>query len=362
MNIIFRVDASEQIGTGHVMRCLTLAKQLQVITDHVQLTFICRELKGNLISYIQHQKDIQVEKLNAIELSTHQSEYDWYRENWQRDFREVFERLGERSIDLLVVDHYGLDANWERMIKRDVKHLMVIDDLADRRHDCNILLDQNIQDTPERYKGLVPESCKQLLGTDYLLLREEFIEIVDEIEIRKGNIKNILVFFGGSDPQHLTLKTVEILQKISFQDCHIHVVVGTSNPERTQIKKKCREREGYVYYCQIDYMAQLMKQADLAIGAGGATTWERIFLGLPSLTVVTADNQLELTKSVEKEGLTISLGSHPHTIEITLKKTLENLRKHPRIIQEMSQNSLRFIDKERARTYPVRAVIMEALK
>ncbi|MBO0995704.1 UDP-2,4-diacetamido-2,4,6-trideoxy-beta-L-altropyranose hydrolase [Bacillus sp. SD088] len=361
MNIIFRVDASEQIGTGHMMRCLTLAKQLQAISDHVQITFICRELSGNLISYIQDQ-DIQVEKLSSIDLSIHQSEYDWYRENWQRDFSEVFERLGARSIDLLIVDHYGLDANWERMIKRYVKHLMVIDDLADRRHDCNILLDQNIQNYPGRYKELVPASCKQLLGTDYLLLRDEFIEMANNIQIRKGDIKNILVFFGGSDPQYLTFKTVDILQKISFQNCHIHVVVGMSNPERTQIKKKCREREGYVYYCQIDYMAQLMKQADLAIGAGGATTWERIFLGLPSLTVVTADNQLELTKNIEKEGLTISLGSHPHTIEITLKKTLENLRKHPHIIQEMSKKSLRFMDKERVRTYPVRAAILEALK
>ncbi|GIN74768.1 UDP-2,4-diacetamido-2,4,6-trideoxy-beta-L-altropy ranose hydrolase [Bacillus sp. J14TS2] len=361
MNIIFRVDASEQIGTGHVMRCLTLAKQLQAISDHVQITFICRELSGNLISYIQDQ-DIQVEKLSSIDLSTHQSEYDWYRENWPRDFSEVFERLGSRSIDLLIVDHYGLDTNWEQRMKKNVKHLMVIDDLADRRHDCDILLDQNIQNHPGRYKGLVSESCKQLLGTDYLLLREEFIEMANNIQIRKGDIKNILVFFGGSDPQHLTLKTVDILQKISFQNCHIHVVVGSSNPQRNQIKKKCSEEEGYVYYCQIDYMAQLMKQADLAIGAGGATTWERIFLGLPSLTAVTADNQLELTKNIEREGLTISLGNHPHTIEITLKKTLENLRKHPHIIQEMSKKSLRFMDKERVRTYPVRAAILEALK
>lgn len=193
MNIIFRVDASEQIGTGHVMRCLTLAKQLQAISDHVRITFICRELSGNLISYIQDQ-DIQVEKLSSIDLSIHQSEYDWYRENWQRDFSEVFERLGTRSIDLLIVDHYGLDANWEQMIKRYVKHLMVIDDLADRRHDCNILLDQNIQNHPGRYKGLVPESCKQLLGTDYLLLREEFIEMANNIQIRKGEIKNFHLF------------------------------------------------------------------------------------------------------------------------------------------------------------------------
>lgn len=361
MNIIFRVDASEQIGTGHVMRCITLAQQLQAIPDHVQITFICRELKGNLISYIQHQ-DMQVEKLTSIKLSTHESEYAWYQENWQRDVSEVSEKLGGQSIDLLVVDHYGLEVNWERMMKKHVKRLMVIDDLADRSHDCDLLLDQNIQADPERYKGLVPDRCKQLLGTDYLLLREEFIKLADKVQIRKGDIKNILVFFGGSDPRHLTLKTLDILQKIPFQDCYIHVVVGSSNPQKSQIKRKCREREEYLYYCQIDYIAQLMNQADLAIGAGGATTWERIFLGIPSLTVVTADNQLELTKIIEKEGLTICLGSHPNTIEITLKKALENLCKQPHIIQEMSKKSLQFLDKDRIRSYPVRKAIMEVLK
>ncbi|MCJ7841376.1 UDP-2,4-diacetamido-2,4,6-trideoxy-beta-L-altropyranose hydrolase [Lederbergia sp. NSJ-179] len=361
MNIIFRVDASEQIGTGHVMRCLTLAKQLGLTIQDAQVTFICRELQGHFIQYIQQQQ-IRVLKLGPIAFLEHENEYEWYRENWQKDAYESLSILQDQTIDLLVVDHYGLDDKWEKRMRKKGNRLMVIDDLADRKHDCDLLLDQNIQANPFRYQGLVPESCHLLLGTDYLLLREEFLQMADKIRVREGEIKDLLVFFGGSDPKHLTLKTVEILQELSFLDANIHVVVGSSHPDKEQIARRCRNREGYFYYCQIDYMAKLMDQADLAIGAGGTTTWERLYLGLPALTVVTADNQVELTKNIEKGGMTISLGSNSSTLEITLKKTLENLQRNPHLIREMSKRSLRCIDKERLRSYPVVTAITEVLK
>jgi UDP-2,4-diacetamido-2,4,6-trideoxy-beta-L-altropyranose hydrolase len=306
MIIVFRVDASEQIGTGHVMRCLTLADALH--DEGVCILFICRALPGNLHSQIE-KRGYQVESLRFLgELSKNV--------DWQKDADSTKQILQKREshpnhqIDWLIVDHYELDKKWEREFRDTVQNIMVIDDLANRNHDCDLLLDQNYYKNYEhRYDSLVHETCQKLLGPEYILLREEFVEAGKELEKRDGIVKRLLIFFGGSDPTNETMKALHAIKKLNSEgtqidDIHIDVVVGQANPNREVIREICEAMPGLHYHCQIDYMAQLMAKADLSIGAGGVTMWERCYLGLPSVTIVVAENQMESTKAVaEREAI-----------------------------------------------------------
>ncbi|MDQ0221215.1 UDP-2,4-diacetamido-2,4,6-trideoxy-beta-L-altropyranose hydrolase [Peribacillus cavernae] len=313
MNVVIRTDASLEIGTGHVMRCLTLAKQL--IREGVEVSFICRSFPGNSISFIQDQ-GFHVHTLPSL---VNQNHWQWMRNFWNQDAQEtklIIKSLNKKT-DLLIIDHYELDAKWESELRSGVEHIMVIDDLADRPHDCDLLLDQNYYfDMQNRYKGLIPDQCIQLLGPDYVLLRDEFLSIDVEKIDRDSNVNNILVFFGGTDPTGETLKTLQAVKDLSCSDIEYTVVVGVANPQKEQIEQICDQISNVTFYCQVNNMAELMVKADLAVGAGGTTSWERCFLALPSITVIVANNQTELSEAVAEKGAMYCLGT---STEVTAK-------------------------------------------
>ncbi|WP_205419951.1 UDP-2,4-diacetamido-2,4,6-trideoxy-beta-L-altropyranose hydrolase [Aeribacillus pallidus] len=364
MNVIFRTDSSVTIGTGHVMRCLTLANQLkkQVNAD---VSFICRDLEGNLIHFIK-DNGFRVLVLPKIQINKvdHLAIFQWYEKNWKQDVYEtqfLFKKYNF-SIDLLVVDHYGLDSKWESKIKPFSKKIMVIDDLANRKHVCDFLLDQNwYLNYQERYKNLVPPECKQLLGPNYVLLREEFIEASRQKRIRDGKIHNILVFFGGTDPTNETIKTLNALALLE-NNIKVNVVVGSSNKRKHEIREYCDRYLNFFFHCQVSNMASLMNEADLAIGAGGTTTWERCYLGLPSITIIVADNQIELTDSVSKFGATINLGCSHEVTSDQIFEAVKDLIEHPKKVQLLSERASKLVNHKIVNTYPVVKVIMEELK
>lgn len=298
MNVIIRTDASVQIGSGHVMRCLTVAKKLCSEGCHVK--FWMEPLEGDLIDFV---------------------------------VSEGFENITEaRYADLYIVDHYGLNIEWERMIRIYAKKLVVIDDLA-RNHDCDLLLDQNVVPNYEtRYDGLVPAHCVKLLGPKYLIMRDEFIEARQQLKKRNGGIKSLLVFMGGTDPTNETMKVLKALEYFTFE--HVDVVVGNSNPVKEKVREICLAK-GYHYHCQIDYMASLMQQADFTIGAGGATMWERCYVGLPSSATIVADNQIVTTEYAASLGVVKNLGWHEKVTVETYKNLLTNLT-----IEGMSEKGL----------------------
>ena len=267
MNIVFRVDSSFDIGTGHVMRCLTLAEQLK--KRHASVTFISRALPGNIISIIK-EKGYQVIELSSDSDFNNTSFYDYYKKNWLEDARETLEyiRNNINTIDLLVLDHYGLDYKWESVLYPDVNKFMVIDDLANREHKCDILLDQNFYlGFKDRYSSLVPEKCRLLLGPQYVLLREEFITLADSMKERNGQINRILVFFGGTDPTHETEKALSSLTKFG-EKFQVDVIVGATNPNKNNIQAFCENHNNFYFYTQVSNISEFMNQADLAIGAG----------------------------------------------------------------------------------------------
>lgn len=325
--IVFRVDSSSQIGSGHLMRCLTLANQLK---DRYEIVFISRDLEGNLNELV-HKNGVE---LICLSRATSGGDLKGYEQGLtvtqEVDAEETKSIVKNYKVKVLIVDSYAIDEKWESFIRPYVEKIMVIDDLANRKHDCDILLDQNYYENMEtRYDGLVPSHCKLLLGPQYALLREEFYEAGKNIRQRNGSINNILVFFGGSDLTNETMKALRAIEKLPFQNIIINVIVGGSNPHKQIIKDFCSQHINMKYHCQIDYIAKLMNEADLAIGAGGATTWERCFLGLPTIVVAIAENQIVGTEYCHRQKIISYIGKKENITVDLLHENLDGLLNNP---------------------------------
>jgi len=330
MNIIFRTDASVNIGTGHVMRCLALAEELrQKGTD---INFICREEAGNLISYIEN-REYNVDQLpREIDIETD-----------RRLTKKILSKY-EGKPDWLIIDHYHIDISWEYPLKKYAKRLMVIDDLANREHDCDLLLDQNYNKNENRYNGFVPEDCIQLLGPKYAILRPQFLKARENLRERDGGVTRILVFMGGSDPQNVTSKVLRAIHMLERSDIAVNVVVGNLSPYHDEVKTLASKVSNINCHHNIDNMAALMLSADLCIGAGGTATWERCCVGLPTITLILAENQKDISESLAKEGALINLGWYHNVTENNIKEKIEGLIDNPQKMVSMSDKSRRLVD------------------
>jgi UDP-2,4-diacetamido-2,4,6-trideoxy-beta-L-altropyranose hydrolase len=310
MKIVFRVDASVRMGVGHFMRCLTLAEALR--ERGAQLRFICREHAGNLIKLLQ-QKAIPVTALPgpAINDTTSGEDYvAWLGVTQVEDVEQTIEALGGEQPDWLIVDHYGLDVEWEQRLRPHVSKLMVIDDLADRAHCCDLLLDQNWfgDDTPTRYRNLVPPHCKCYLGPEYALLKPEYAQLRASMPPRNGTVRRVLVFLGGSDPTNQTSKVLTALMQPCLAHLQVDVVIGQNHPDVEGIAAQVAARPGSTLHQGLPTLAHLMSRADLMISAGGSTTWERLCLGLPAVVISVAANQTSTNVTLMNAGYIDFLG------------------------------------------------------
>ena len=311
MKVCFRTDASFNIGTGHVMRCLTLADELR--KKGTDINFICREEVGHLNELIE-QRGFRVHTLPA-----------------NLDFvsdRVITQEILEsqfKSPEWLVVDHYGIDIAWESSLREQVKKIMVIDDLADRTHDCDLLLDQNYNESTNRYQRLVPSTCTQLLGPKYALLRPQFSKARKRLRNRTSKVKHILVLMGGTDPNNQTCKVLHAINMLNRSDISTDVVIGASNPSRIKIESLASNIPNSTCYYNIDNIDKLMVSSDLAVSAGGTTIWELCCIALPSIVIQIAENQIESVKSLGKEGLITDLGWFEQVTEHHIKNALQVL-------------------------------------
>ncbi len=331
MRMLIRTDASVEIGSGHLMRCLTLADQLR--SEGAEVAFICRDLPGGMFDLL-HTRGYRFAKLPLDEAG---------KASQQFDAEETIKAAGQlfpSDVDWLVVDHYQLDAAWERLLRPHAGKLMVIDDLANRPHDCDLLLDQNYyRDMERRYQGLVSDECVTLLGPEFVLLRPEFAVARQKLRARDGSVRRILIFFGGSDATNQTRKALDAIKLISRPEISVDVVVGSGNPFQNEIQSICNEMPRMQYHCQVSNMAELIEAADIAVGAGGATTWERCSLGLPTLTVVFANNQLQTTLDLEQIGATKFLGWADEITATNLARDIERLIENPVQLKSLSERA-----------------------
>lgn len=348
MQVVIRVDGSTVIGSGHVMRCLTLAKQLRK-RQGAEVAFVMRDLPGNLINLVQAE-DFRVMMLPRAEKNPALEGYEqWLTVPVEQDAKETLAAiLGYTDmVDRVVVDSYALDIRWEAVLRPITKKIMAIDDLANRRHDCDILLDQNFYlDMDSRYQGLVPEQCEMLLGPGYALLREEFYEARRHLRQRDGKIRNILVFYGGSDLTDETSKALRALVLLhdelaakkenveAIGHCLVQsgftvdVIVGQSNQHRDAIENFCRQYYFIHYHCQISNMAAFMNKADIMLGAGGLTTGESLFLQLPSIVTAVADNQIQACHDYAEAGIIYYLGLSKDITVSDILSALKDICEH----------------------------------
>lgn len=290
MRVIFRADSGISIGSGHVMRCLALAYALR--EKGGQAGFICAGQVGFSTELITSAGF----ELHVIPVASE-----------SEDVRLSSEICLKSNPDWLVVDHYGLGCEWERELRLVVPRIMAIEDVANRAHEVDLLLDQNLrEDVGQRYRQWLPESCTMLLGPRYALLRPQFAKMRSRCGVRNTIPPNILVFMGGGDERNVTLGILKMLAGCQMK-FSLEVVIGSAHPAKELIGSFCTT-QGWHFHCQVEDMAELMAGADLAIGAGGVTGWERCALGLPALLVILAGNQEENVEMLERMGAAISLG------------------------------------------------------
>ena len=355
MKVVFRVDASLQIGSGHVMRCLTLAEALRA--RGAQCHFIGRAHPGHLMELIR-LRDFAATSLPAelpsmphsvppsmlanTKVSRTQAKTPahalWLGCDWQTDAEQTLAIAEKLQPDWLVIDHYALDHQWEATLQPHCKNLMVIDDLADRVHQCDVLLDQNLGREPGDYASLVPDLCKVITGPQYALLRPEFAALRAYSLQRRQQpaFKRLLITMGGVDQTNATGQVLQALNGCALpQDCCITVVMGLQAPWLEQVRAQAQNMQWPTeVLVNIDNMAQRMADSDLAIGAAGSTAWERCCLGLPSLIVVLADNQRQGAQALKK-ARTALLIEDVRDIAVQLPLTIHALASHERL-REMS--------------------------
>lgn len=316
MQIVFRTDASVQIGTGHVMRCLTLADALR--SEGADCTFICRGQTGHLVDLI-NERGHQVMMLAVSDsLPTNASHENlahaaWLGTDWATDANDSQQAIGSRTVDWLVVDHYSLDHRWEKDMRPFTQKIMVIDDLADRVHDCDLLLDQNLGRSVEDYRSLVPDHAKSLIGPRYALLRPEFTAMRQMSLARRQDpqLKHLLITLGGVDKDNLTGEVLQTLRICQLPiNLRITVVMGPHAPwlENVQAIAAAMPRPTQVKVSVRD-MASLMTDSDLVIGAAGGTAWECCSLGLPSFVITAAENQRGTAHALKKSGAAVLIDS-----------------------------------------------------
>jgi UDP-2,4-diacetamido-2,4,6-trideoxy-beta-L-altropyranose hydrolase len=317
LRIAFRTDASLQIGIGHVMRCLTLADAMR--DRGADCIFICRPHSGHLLDLIAqrgHQTlalpDLMKEGRPSCDGTARE---DWLGTHWIADAVDTQQVLnhciGSEPLDWLVVDHYDLERQWEQAVRASTKHIMVIDDLADRLHDCEVLLDQTFGRAADDYRALVPSDCNLLSGSRYALLRPEFSALRPYSLQRRvrPTLRELLITMGGVDKDNATGLVLQALCTCPLPlSCRITVVMGATAPWLDEVRRQAQDMP-WPTRVQVGVrdMAQLMADSDLAIGAAGSTSWELCCLGVPNLLVCTAANQRTVIAALTSADATVKL-------------------------------------------------------
>jgi len=347
--IIIRTDASTSIGTGHVIRCLTLAEALR--DKGASVSFICREHEGHLCDLIKERGFVVHGLCKGADPVSPSTEYDpyhalWLGVSWEEDAKETAGIISSmnKKPDWLIIDHYALDERWEKHLRPYVNRIFVIDDLADRIHDCDLLLDQNLAERMEtRYNKKVPSSCGKMLGPEYALLQPIYGELHDRIPPREGPIQRILIFFGGVDLNNLTGMALSAVMELNHPDIKVDVVISEKSLFYNAIRDQATGRPDIILHSNLPSLAPLMAKADLSIGAAGTTSWERLCLGLPAVVVTTAENQIAIAQNLERLNLINWIGHVDSITEKMIYTSISELIENRRL-RDMSFQCSQMVD------------------
>ncbi len=347
--VVIRVDASTEMGMGHLMRCLSLARVLA--DDGAAVLFLLRSHAAGLVRLIEgegHAVRLLPDPASRPDdaLAGGTAHARWLPTSWEHDSKQTLEAVDRFGrVDWLIVDHYALDGRWERVLRERVPRILAIDDLADRNHDCDMLLDQNlVHEMDSRYDGRLPPGCRTLLGPSYALLRAEFAGKRKSLVPRSGEVGRILVGFGGSDPGNETGKALAAIKSLHSPSHAVDVVIGLTNPNADSLARLCGEMPMAQLHCGAGNMAELMENAGLAIGAGGIMSWERCCLALPTIAVGIADNQTGALTALAGSGAVTYLGSAPSVTVHRLAGAIRSILDDPARTRAMGEAAGALVD------------------
>ncbi|MEQ5726521.1 UDP-2,4-diacetamido-2,4,6-trideoxy-beta-L-altropyranose hydrolase [Providencia rettgeri] len=346
MQIVIRADSGFEIGTGHMMRCLTLANALR--NNGHDIFFVSKPHTGNIIDKVKQNN------FDYATLTINDTPYDdLYHSRWlgSSQMDDAMQTVGiinqciKKSVDLIIVDHYAIDHRWEEILKQHTKRILVIDDLADRKHNCDYLLDQTFMRTKQDYQSLLPKDCQLMLGSQFALLRPEFIkplELIQQIRLKSKNqmATHILVMMGGTDPLNVSAKVLDALL-LDKENKKITVVLGPTAPHYDSVKAYCEHDKRITIMSDISNVAELMLNHDICIGAAGTTSLERCSMGLPSILVAFAENQIPILTMLGNFGAVIVF-----TLEDSHEQILSKLNylRTPENYQRMTERCLEVCD------------------
>ena len=326
MRIVIRTDASFEIGIGHVFRCITLANELRS-RGHI-VSFLTRTIDEKVLAKIRagnYKVHILSAKNNTSQINPKLTgiHSHWLGVTQEIDAKECSAVLNKINPDWVVVDHYSINQIWHKIIRKYCSRILVIDDLNDRPFDCDLLLNQNVGTLSKDYSDLLPQECKLLLGPKYALLRKEFRDWRDySLKQRtQTSYSNILITMGGADENNISLKILKELEGAGLSDrASVTLVLGALNPWESEIRSFA-EYTSLQMELKVDVnnMAEIMSNSDITIGAPGSTSWERCCLGLPTVLLVLAQNQIKISQNLVDQKLAIV------TNLISLREDLEGL-------------------------------------
>lgn len=333
MNIFFRVDSSCIIGTGHIIRCLKLAKYFK---NH-NIFFLCKNFKGNLNSKITEEGfklyELDMDNNNSVLTDTK----TWLGEDYKQDANKTINILKNHNIDLFIIDNYAIDHKWQILLRPYVKKMLVIDDFVERKHICDYIINGIEEDANKyRYKDLCNKDCELLLGPKYFIINKEFFDLSAK-KTFNNSIKRIFVFISGSDIDNYTYKIMKYFQG-KFRDINFDILVGVSNRNKDIIQKLCKQNSNYNYYYNIDNVYDVMFKADLCIGTLGQNFIERMIFGIPSIVFTLADNQLGFLEKYKGKNIFIYCGHKINDFE-NIYLNIEYLIKDTILYKDLIKNN-----------------------
>lgn len=310
MRALFRVDSGKSLGIGHVMRCLTIANSLK--EKGVDCHFVCRDHKGHkgdLVALNGHSLSILTATLEAKPDIDGNGLDKWLGAPAEQDIRETQEILTNNGpFNIILTDHYAIDAQWHQAMRSYCDKIVAIDDLANRPLDCDVLIDQTLNRNPDDYTPFTPAHCQKLCGTNYALLRPVFRDLNPKAIVKRKqytHIKRLLVTMGGGDNDGATKQVIEALCQSNHSDflaITIDVIISDTHPTMADIKDIISHSKLNInIHNHVTNIEEMMFEADLSIGTCGATSWERACLGLPALLHVAANNQLKISEELVNE-------------------------------------------------------------
>ena len=328
--VVLRADASTRIGTGHVVRCTTLAEEL--IRRGWQALLATRELPEAM------RRPLESAGIEVLPLAGDAPLED--------EPARIAERLPARSGTspvVVVTDHYGVDTSWHRRAAWATA-IAAIDDQAERAQEVHLLLNQNLGATPARYAGLVPPDANLLLGPLYALVRPEFARAPGASSARVGlraGVPRVLVMLGGSDEPDVTRRAASAAAELGYA---ADIVVGPAYRNTASLREWASGRSGITLHVNSSRVAGLMEAADVCVGAAGSASWERCALGLPAILVTLAQNQVEVATLLASAGAAVSLGWHEDVTDMTLAAAIRDLVEDSARLRSMSEAAATITD------------------